>query len=268
MRRSRTPARNTPKKKKDDCWAIPNIWDGETIFVVGGGPSLMDFDFERLRGQRIVAINLAFTKMPFAQFVFFADNRFWGWHERALLAHRHHMCSTAMTIKPPHPHFHRIKRSHDHTKFFSLEKDIVIGKDSGVQALNMAFHLGGQRLILLGFDMGFKMLTDVEREDKMIRHLQTPHETATQRKQKPFISEKHLAHWYKEHPIPSREGNYATRFLPQYSKVYEAVTGAGREMYLASPSAIDCIPYIDLEEVLGERDACMGNDPGPPALSV
>ncbi len=255
MKRARPVDRNKPNKKtKDKAWIIPEIWLGETVFVVGGGPSLLNFDFEKLRGQRIVAINLAFTKMPFAQFVFFADNRFWGWHEQALRGFRNHICSTGMNAKINHPHYHRIARNHDHTKWFSLEKNIVQGKDSGVQAINMAFHLGGQRLILLGFDMGFLQLTDKERANKNIKMLQQPHITSTAKRAPAPTGDKHLAHWYKEHPIPSREQNYQTRFLPQYSQVYKIIKGAGREMFLATPSAINCIPSIDLDEVLREEN--------------
>lgn len=270
MKRARPVNRSKPNKKsKDDFWKIPEIWRGETVFVVGGGPSLLKFDFNRLDGQRIVAINLAFTKMPFAQFCFFADNRFWDWHTEALLGFKHHVVTTARTIKPPHPHFHRIQRSHDHSKWFSFDQDIVMGKDSGVQAINLAYHLGAQRMVLLGFDMSFKELTSEEKIDRRIKHLQMPHVTRTAKRRPAMNNETHLAHWYQEHPIPSREQNYVKRFLPQYSEVYKIVKAEGREMFLGSPSAIDCIPHIDLSELLGEQDETrMGIDPGQAALSV
>lgn len=240
------------KKPKQNFWDIPEIWKGETVFVIGGGPSLIDFDFSRLKGQRIVGINLAYLKMPFMQFCFFADNRFWGWHEATLSKYQHHLISTALNINVTHPHFHMIKRNHDHTKWFSLEPHEVVGKDSGVQAINFAYHLGAQRIILLGFDMGFKMLNTEERADKNIKRLQVPH-MPRDAKRRPSPSDAgHLAHWYQEHPIPSREQNYKTRFLPQYSQVHKIIVEQGREIYLATPSAIDCIPQIDLTEVLGE----------------
>ncbi|MCK9601764.1 MAG: hypothetical protein M0R06_22160 [Sphaerochaeta sp.] len=48
-------------------------WRGKRCFIVGGGPSLKGFDFERLRGERVIAINKAFYDVPFADIVFGMD---------------------------------------------------------------------------------------------------------------------------------------------------------------------------------------------------
>jgi len=257
VRRPVVRDKNKPNKKRKEpnFWPIPKIWEGQTVFVVGGGPSLLNFDFDRLKGQRIVAINLAFTKLPFAQFCFFADNRFWGWHEAALRQFQHHVVSTARNVKVDHPHYHMIKRNHDQNEWFSLVENIVVGKDSGVQAINLAYHLGAQRTILLGFDMGFKMLTEAEKQDKKIMQLQVPHVPPRAKNRPNMSSTNHVAHWYREHPIPSREQNYQTRFLPQYSQVIKILHGAGRQIFLGTPSAIDTIPQIDLDLVLEGDDA-------------
>lgn len=269
MKRAHPIATNKPNKKsKEKFWGIPELWKGETVFVVGGGPSLLDFDFERLKGQRIVGVNLAFTKMPFMQFCFFADNRFWGWHELELRKFQHHIVSTAKNLKVDHPNFHLISRNHDHTKWFSTEPGTVIGRDSGCQAINFTYHLGAQRIILLGFDLGFKILTEAEKANNGIKKLQQPFTPRTAKKQPNANGTGHLAHWYQEHPIPSREQNYKTRFLPQYTEVHKHIVKQGREIYLATPSAIKCIPSIDLAEILGEptNAKSVGVDPGQTTL--
>jgi hypothetical protein len=49
-------------------------WEGEPCFIIGGGPSLKGFDFNRLRGQgRVIAINRALEYAPWADVVFFMD---------------------------------------------------------------------------------------------------------------------------------------------------------------------------------------------------
>jgi hypothetical protein len=260
------PNRPKPhKRQKPVFWTIPKIWEGQTVFVVGGGPSLVGFNFEQLQGERIVAINLAFHKLPFAQFLFFADNRFWGWHEPSLMRFQNHVCTTAMNVAPPHPHFHRIKRDYDQTKWFSTEENTVIGKDSGAQAVNLAYHLGAQRIILLGFDMGFRPLTDEEVGQRKFLNIRTPRSVEGKVNQNPIP--RHLSHWYQDHPIPSREQNYKTRFLPQYSQIVKVIHAEGREIYLGTPSAIEAIPQINLADVLGVSDAeSVGPDQGQAAL--
>ena len=54
-------------------------WSGRRCFIVGGGPSLKGFDFERLRGERVIAINKAFYDVPFADIVFAMDSPFLIW---------------------------------------------------------------------------------------------------------------------------------------------------------------------------------------------
>ncbi len=50
-------------------------WRGQPCFIIGGGPSLKGFDFERLRGRgRIIVINKGFTHVPFADILFFMDH--------------------------------------------------------------------------------------------------------------------------------------------------------------------------------------------------
>jgi hypothetical protein len=53
-------------------------WAGDACFIIGGGASLKDFDFERLRGKgRIIVINRAYEHVPFADIHFFIDNRYY-----------------------------------------------------------------------------------------------------------------------------------------------------------------------------------------------
>mgnify|MGYP002682074433 CR=1 FL=1 len=54
-------------------------WKGQRCFIVGGGPSLKGFDFGRLRGERVIAINRAFEACPTADIMFAMDPRLYDW---------------------------------------------------------------------------------------------------------------------------------------------------------------------------------------------
>src|SRR3972149_821520 len=72
VRASRERARNPHRP----FWEVmpDGAWRGERCFIIGGGPSLAGFDFERLRGQgRIIAVNKAYLDAPFADILFFMD---------------------------------------------------------------------------------------------------------------------------------------------------------------------------------------------------
>jgi len=58
-------------------WTVPQEWPGETAFIVCGGPSVLGQDLDLLRGRRVIAINSSVYKVPWADFLYFGDWRWW-----------------------------------------------------------------------------------------------------------------------------------------------------------------------------------------------
>ena len=56
-------------------WSIPPEWTGETAFLLGGGPSLKGFNAECLRGRRVIAINNSWELAPWADVLYFCDEK-------------------------------------------------------------------------------------------------------------------------------------------------------------------------------------------------
>lgn len=59
-------------------WSVQPEWKGETAFIVGGGPSLLGVDLELLRGRRVIVINSSVYALPWADFLYFGDWRWWN----------------------------------------------------------------------------------------------------------------------------------------------------------------------------------------------
>jgi hypothetical protein len=59
-------------------WSVPHEWPGETVFIIGGGPSVLGVDLELLRGCRVIVINSSVYKAPWADFLYFGDWRWWN----------------------------------------------------------------------------------------------------------------------------------------------------------------------------------------------
>ena len=51
-------------------------WAGQACYIVGGGPSLRDFDFSLLRDRRTIVINAAIFDVPWADIWISEDERF------------------------------------------------------------------------------------------------------------------------------------------------------------------------------------------------
>ena len=59
-------------------WTVAREWEGETVFIVGGGPSVLGQELETLRGRRVIAINSSVYAVPWADFLYFGDWRWWN----------------------------------------------------------------------------------------------------------------------------------------------------------------------------------------------
>lgn len=140
-------------------------WAGKPCFIIGGGPSLKDFKWSKLKGKRTIGINLAFKQID-PTIIMSMDTRFLNWlelgkygQEAKKMFHR----STAYKVwlctyvsKLPPPIFivkvHRNYKEGLRAFTFSLKDGIGHGNNSGYAALNLAVCLGANPIYLLGFD--------------------------------------------------------------------------------------------------------------------
>ena len=92
---------------------------------------------------------------------------------------------------------------------------VVTGKNSGYAAVNLAYHLGAERILLLGFDM--KMRGDSR-------------------------------HWFGAHPDGMEvHSNYAM-FIAAFKTIHPAAYGL--EIWnVTRDTALDCFPRYDLDEL-------------------
>src|SRR5262245_38117571 len=59
-------------------WNVPHEWPAQTAFIVAGGPSVLRQNLEVLRGANVIAINSSIYAVPWAQFLFFGDFRWFN----------------------------------------------------------------------------------------------------------------------------------------------------------------------------------------------
>lgn len=122
------------------------------VYVVGGGASLKGFDWGRLNGKRVMAVNRAYEVLPQAEVVYFSDFRFWIWNQDDLNSHAGRKITSAAKIKQKN--IERVKIT-GLTGIDTTPGCIRQGNNSGYGAINLALHLGATQILLLGFDMKF-----------------------------------------------------------------------------------------------------------------
>lgn len=147
-------------------WKVPREWEGETAFVVAGGPSVADQNTDALQSRKVIAINSSIYRVPFAQFLFFGDARF-GRDQRR---HFHNIPCRVVTCSQAiqWPGLLILgKTSADTTPLATDSRYVTMGGTSTHAAMNFAFHLGVKRIVLLGVDM--------QRGDDGRTHHHAPH---------------------------------------------------------------------------------------------
>lgn len=239
----RQPATNVP------YWSVPKIWQDEVVFVAGSGPSLLDVDSELLHGRNLIVVNTTYQKFPYAQFLLFADKRWWDWHRGHLVRWPGEIITTSsQPIVAPRPGMRRLKRVREKVVEFD-DPTAVAGIDSGAMGVNVAVHTGARKIVLVGFDMGGRTIKDDPRVVEL-RQLTHPMLVMGSRKRAPPQDSNVLVHWHQEHPTPSRVSSYVQRFLPQYDKIKAQLTARNIDLVSLTPTAIKCVRRVDLDQAL------------------
>jgi hypothetical protein len=206
---------------------------GETIYLLAGGPSLQGFDPKPLKGKTVITINDSWRVFPGAKVHYFCDHRWWqdqiAINRRSLdgLRDFHEMIYKGFWVAgnyrfADHPQVRCLMLSGQ----CGLEKDpgkLCHGSNSGYQAINLAYHLGAKRVVLLGYDMK--------------------------------VAPNGRTHWHNE----NRPDDFGTilmkSMLPPFNTLVEPLKEAKVEVINATPdSALTCWPYRPLMGILESEE--------------
>jgi len=148
--------------------AVPKLWPGCTITILGGGPSLTEADVryigERPHLTRVIAIKEAYLLAPWADVLYACDASWWAFYDGAptFTGLKYSLEDWPAEYERYDPEAIAARRRRypavtllRHTGTDGLEFDptgLRTGYNSGYQAINLAVHLGATRIVLLGFD--------------------------------------------------------------------------------------------------------------------
>lgn len=199
----------------------------DTIYIVGGGPSLENYNWDLLRGRFVIGLNRAFEVLPWADIIYFTDLQFFEkYKDRGLLDHAGEVITIAGKIKDPRVTVFK----NTGPSGLDLEPGCLRhGKNSGYAAINLAVHLHAARIVLLGFDMHSDTVAVTRIRDRVVRRL--PGKT----------------HWHSGYNRNVTPKTYAA-MLVHFPSLAEPLKKLGIEIFNANPdSKIEAFPKISLE---------------------
>ena len=210
---------------RDPFWSVPREWPGDTAFIVGGGPSVLQQNLELLRGRHVIAINSSVYAVPWANFLFFGDWRWWNEDENraAVASFRGRAVTTSQLVSDSKALTCRCARPPG----LALAHDSLMQKwTSLTAATNLAAHLVGPggTIVWLGADGR--------------------------------IAADGRTHHHKPHRWPHRPGCYDKQKADLVS-IVPSLRNLKISLFNASPGTAwaDLAPVVRLEDMLSERAA-------------
>lgn len=129
--------------------------DNQTAYIIGGGPSLSKFDFEKLRGLPCYGANKSALAAPWGHLISidssFIENSVQTIHRFGDRAHLAPIERLQGDI--PSARYYRRTKGRD---LFESRPDELPGLNSGFAAFAKAVRDGFTRIALLGFDMNYE----------------------------------------------------------------------------------------------------------------
>jgi uncharacterized Rossmann fold enzyme len=140
-------------------WKTPCLWPGETVAILGGGPSLTPEQASRAKQFRRIATNNAFLLDPEADVLCWGDTYWYLDNHKTIELHkgplkvtwRHSPGYGKLDVKTLV--YQKIEKN---GPAITTDPCVIMGSNTGHGAINLAVHLGAKRILLLGFDMHFK----------------------------------------------------------------------------------------------------------------
>jgi len=205
---------------KEICTIEP-IWLDETVYIIGGGPSLNNFNWNSLQGKKTIAINKAFYAYPKADALYFTDSRFYTWYKEDI----DNFKGLTYTITPAAIKLSSNINVINRGQKLGLSKNkqtLSHGNNSGYAAINLAYLLGAKRIILLGYDMG---------------------------------NDGVKGHFHEGYPTHLTSNQiYSNQFIPALESLAPLLKNAGIEVYNACMnSMLNVYPKISIDKALSFR---------------
>jgi hypothetical protein len=124
-------------------------------YIIGGGPSLIGFDWSNLDNKFLIAINRAYEVLPEAQIVYFTDDDYYQRHRSAMLAHKGKKYRGRLARKQVIKDKDVLELQLQPRPFGWSDQfgELYHGSNSTHACIQVAAQLGFKKIYLLGVDM-------------------------------------------------------------------------------------------------------------------
>lgn len=136
-------------------YSIGKLYKGQTVYVLCGGTSVTQDTLSLLQGLPVVAVNQMYEAAPWSQVMFFGDAK-WGNREvtenrAAFYKYGGLKLTTAREIFKGKG-IKYLRRLDAPAGLATSPDSVAMSRTSAQAAMNVAYHLGATRIVLVGVD--------------------------------------------------------------------------------------------------------------------
>ena len=204
------------------AFCIERFFAGQTVAILGSGPSLTTEQVDRCLGTALIAISDARQLAPWADVLYSSDARWWDHHQPFFYG-----LKLGLAPAPAFPGVFTL-RPDTESVFSDDPTALATGRggdgyahynSSGYQAINLAVLLGAKRILLLGYDLR-------------------------------VADGKH--HFFGDHPRAFGQADHYASMRGAFIKLPQALAARGVEVINCTPGrALDYFPKLPLEQAFG-----------------
>lgn len=199
-------------------------WDGATVVIIAGGPSLTEEQCDAVamwactpavERRRVIAINTSFRRAPFADVVYACDDVWWKAHAEEVFAAFPNRAQLWTQDRKAAAEYGLQFIASTSARGLSRKPTLIHqGMNSTYQAMNLAYHWGAKRFVLLGVDC-------------------------------------RGGHWHGDHPAPMNKALPHKQWMERFAELARDLRAEGVTVVNCSPgTALRAFPTASLDEEL------------------
>jgi hypothetical protein len=199
-----------------------SIVENQTIFVLGGGPSVKSLDLSLLKDRHVIAINASAYDVVEPTALYWADD-YWA-EENANMLESHpckYKFSSRRYGKAEFGKYGEFILRLVGGNGYASNPEQIKGNNSGAHVINFCINMGAKRIILLGFDMK-------------------------------YVNNK--SHYHDRYTKPVIYDTYKEVFIPSINALYAATASMNLDIINCSmDSELHCYKKVPFEEVIASE---------------
>jgi hypothetical protein len=132
---------------------VPKVWCADTVYILGGGPSLRNCDISQLNGRHVIAVNNSYKLAYFAEVLFFGDCWWFEAHRTHLESFPGIIMTTCQYEIKAFPRVIHLRHKLNRFGLSGTRQYVTWNLNAGACAVDLAVNMGAKTIVLLGYDM-------------------------------------------------------------------------------------------------------------------